>query len=45
MITIDEKGLVEAQKLLADMPKAVPKAAARDKPAPGKARMRASSRH
>lgn len=29
MITIDEKGLAEAQKLLADMPKAVPKAAAR----------------
>ncbi len=29
MITIDEKGLAEAQKLLADMPKAIPKAAAR----------------
>ncbi len=29
MITIDEKGLKEAQMLLADMPKAVPKAAAR----------------
>lgn len=29
MITIDEKGLAEAQKLLANMPKAVPKAAAR----------------
>lgn len=29
MITIDEKGLAEAQKLLVDMPKAVPKAAAR----------------
>ena len=29
MIAIDEKGLAEAQKLLADMPKAIPKAAAR----------------
>ncbi len=29
MITIDEKGLAEAQKLLADMPKAIPKAAAK----------------
>ena len=29
MITIDEKGMAEAQKLLAGMPKAVPRAAAR----------------
>lgn len=29
MITIDENGLAEAQKLLADMPKTIPKAAAR----------------